>query len=66
MFFAQSGGFDVQCKYGSKAIWLSKDGDAIFLKQLSSVKPVPETLRSATEIGELDAYVMMAIKPLKK
>ena len=64
-FFAQDGGFYVQCKYGSKAIALSKDGNAIFVKQLSDVKPVLETLRSATENGELDAYVAMAIKTRK-
>ena len=64
-FFAQDGGFYVQCKYGSKAIALSKDGNAIFVKQLSDVKPVLETLRSATENGELDAYVAMAIKVRK-
>ena len=64
-FFAQDGGFYVQCKYGSKAIALSKDGNAIFVKQLSDVKPVLETLRSATENGELDAYVAMAINTRK-
>ena len=64
-FFAQDGGFYVQCKYGSKAIALSKDGNAIFVKQLSDVKPVLETLRSATENGELDAYVAMAINVRK-
>lgn len=64
-FFAQDGGFYVQCKYGAKAIALSKDGNAIFVKQLSDVKPALETLRSATENGELDAYVAMAIKSPK-
>lgn len=60
-FFAQDGGFYVQCKYGSKAISLSKDGNAIFVKQLTDVQPVLETLRSATTNGELDSYVEMAI-----
>ena len=64
-FFAQDGGFYVQCKYGAKAISLSKDGNAIFVKQLSDVKPVLETLRSATENGELDPYVAMAINGRK-
>ena len=65
-FFAQDGGFYVQCKYGSKAISLSKDGNSVFVKQLADVKPVLATLRSATENGELDAYVAMAINCLKK
>ncbi|KPF89139.1 hypothetical protein IP83_03215 [Novosphingobium sp. AAP93] len=64
-FFAQDGGFYVQCKYGSKAIALSKDGNAVFVKQLADVKPVLETLRSATANGELDAYVAMAINTRK-
>lgn len=64
-FFAQDGGLYVQCKYGSKAIALSKDGNAVFVKQLADVKPVLETLRSATANGELDAYVAMAINVRK-
>lgn len=64
-FFAQDGGFYVQCKYGSKAIALSKDGNAVFVKQLADVKPVLETLRSATANGELDAYVAMSINTRK-
>ena len=60
-FFAQDDGFYVQCKYGAKAISLTKDGNAIFVKQLADVKPVLETLRSATANGELDAYVEMSI-----
>ena len=64
-FFAQDGGFYVQCKYGSKAIALSKDGNAVFVKQLADVKPVLETLRSATTSGELDASVETAIKSRK-
>jgi len=64
-FFAQDGGFYVQCKYGAKAIALSKDGNAVFVKQLSDVKPVLETLRSATTNGELDASLDMTIKAPK-
>jgi hypothetical protein len=64
-FFAQDGGFYVQCKYGSKAISLSKDGNAVFVKQLVDVKPVLETLRFAAENGELDAYVELALKSRK-
>ena len=57
--------FYVQCKYGSKPISLSKDGNAVFVKQLVDVKPVLETLRSAAANGELDAYVAMAINARK-
>ena len=64
-FFAQDGGFYVQCKYGSKAILLSKDGNAVLVKQLSDVKPVLETLLSAAANGELDASIEQAIKARK-
>ena len=64
-FFAQDGGFYVQCKYGSKAILLSKDGNAVLVKQLSDVKPVLETLLSAAATGELDASSEQALKARK-
>ena len=61
-FFAQDGGFYVQCKYGAKEIALSKDGNAVFVKQLPEVKPTLEMLRSATKNGELDEAVAALIK----
>ena len=61
-FFAQDGGFYVLCKYGAKAISLSKDGNAVFVKQLAEVKPTLEMLRSATKNGELDEAVAALIK----
>ena len=61
-FFAQDGGFYVQCKYGAKAIALSKDGNAVFVKQIAEVKPTLEMLRSATKNGELDEAVAALIK----
>jgi hypothetical protein len=64
-FFPQDGGFYVQCKYGSKAISLSKDGNAVFVKQLADVKPVLETLLSAAANGELDTSIEQAIEARK-
>lgn len=64
-FFEQDGGFYVQCKYGAKAIGLSKDGNAVFVKQLSDVKPVLEAFRAAAVGGELDAYVETSINVRK-
>lgn len=66
-FFEQDGGFYVQCKYGARALALSKDGNAVFVKQLAEVKAALETLRSAAANGELDAYVAQSIKaPISK
>jgi hypothetical protein len=56
-FFAQDGGYYVQCKYGAKALALSKDGNAVFVKQIADVKGVLETLRSAAQNGELDSAI---------
>lgn len=61
-FFAQDGGFYVQCKYGAKAIALSKDGNAIFVKQLSDVPIALQAIYAAAAAGELDAAITSCIK----
>ena len=61
-FFAQDGGFYVQCKYGSKAIVLSRDGNAVFVKQLSDVPAALQAIYAATAAGELDAAITSCIK----
>ena len=65
-FFAQDGGFYVQCKYGAKTVLLTKDGNAVFVKELTAVKPSLELLRSAIVNGELDANIENALKSLHK
>lgn len=65
-FFARDGGFYVQCRYGAKVISLSKEGNAVLVKELADVKPALETLRKAADNGELDAYVAMAINSRKQ
>ena len=61
-FFAQDGGFYVQCKYGAKAVALSKDGNAVFVKQLSDVPTALQAIYAATAAGELDAAITSCIK----
>ena len=61
-FFERDGGVYVQCKYGSKALPLSKDGNAVFVKQIADVKPVLEAFRTAVSAGELDAAIVNAVK----
>lgn len=65
-FFAQDGGFYVQCKYGAKTVSLTEDGNAVFVKELAAVKPSLELLRSAIVNGELDASIENAVKSLHK
>lgn len=61
-FFERDGGVYVQCKYGSKALPLSKDGNAVFVQQMAEVKPVLEAFRTAAIAGELDGAIAALLK----
>lgn len=61
-FFERDGGVYIQCKYGSKVLPLSKDGNAVFVKQIADVKPVLEAFRAAASAGELDEKIELAAK----
>ena len=61
-FFEQDGGCYVQCKYGSKPIALSKDGNAVFVKQLADVPNVLHAFYAAAAGGELDAAIETILK----
>lgn len=56
-FFAQDNGFYVQCKYGSKSLPLSKDGNAVFVKQITDIPTVLQALYAAASAGEFDAAI---------
>lgn len=64
-FFAQDGGYYVQCKYGAKALALSRDGNAVFVKEIAEVKGVLETLRAAAQNGELDSTIESVLNQRK-
>lgn len=61
-FFAQDGGHYVQCKYGSKPLALSKDGNAVFVKQLNEVTSVLQAFYAAAAAGEFDSAIADAAK----
>jgi hypothetical protein len=61
-FFAQDGGFYVQCKYGARTIALSKDGNAVFVKQLTEVPTALQAIYAATAAGELDEAITSSVK----
>ena len=65
-FFERDGGVYIQCKYGSKALPLSKDGNAVFVKEIAEVKGVLETLRAVAQNGELDSAIEMTVRSLKR
>ena len=53
-FFEQDGGWYVQCKYGARPVPLNKDANAVFVKDLISVKPVLDAFAAACGAGEMD------------
>ena len=54
-FFAKDSGFYVQCKYGSRVLTLSKDGNAVFAKDIKQAESVLQAFYAAASAGELDA-----------
>jgi hypothetical protein len=48
-FFERDGGVYIQCKYGSKVLSFSKDGNAVFVQAITDILPVLETLRAAVQ-----------------
>jgi hypothetical protein len=61
-FFAQDGGHYVQCKYGARPLPLSKDGNAVFVKQLTDVSSVLQAFYAAAAAGEFDSAIASAAK----
>lgn len=60
-FFEQDGGWYVQCKYGNKALKIGS-GNAVFVKALKDIADALNTLKAATEAGELDEAIAVASK----
>ena len=65
-FFAQDNGFYVQCKYGAKPLALSKDGNAVFVKQFGDVSNVLQAFYAAAAAGEFDSAIASAAKRVSK
>jgi hypothetical protein len=59
-FFAQDGGWYVQCRYGARVISVNGRNNAVFVKTLKDVGSVFHTFLSATKSGELDAVLATA------
>ena len=59
-FFAQDGGWYVQCRYGARVIAADGKNNAVFVKSLKDVAAVLEALIAATQAGELDAVIAAA------
>lgn len=61
-FFERDGGVYIQCKYGAKALPLSKEGNAVFVKQLADVPAALQTIYAAAAAGELDAAITSCVR----
>ena len=56
-FFAQDGGWYVQCRYGARVIAADGSNNAVFVKTLNDVGAVLDVFLSAAASGELDAAI---------
>ena len=56
-FFAQDGGWYVQCRYGARVIAADGTNNAVFVKTLKDVGAVLAVFLSAAAAGELDAAI---------
>ena len=56
-FFAQDGGWYVQCRYGARVIAADGTNNAVFVKTLKEVEPVLDAFIAAASTGELDTAI---------
>ena len=56
-FFAQDGGWYVQCRYGARVIAADGTNNAVFVKSLDEVAGVLDAFLNAAAAGELDGAI---------
>ena len=56
-FFAQDGGWYVQCRYGARVIAADGTNNAVFVKSLDEVAAVLDAFLNAVAAGELDPAI---------
>ena len=59
-FFAQDGGWYVQCRYGARVISVDGKNNAVFVTTLKDVGPVLDAFVAAATAGELDTVLANA------
>lgn len=60
-FFQQDNGWYVQCRYGSRVLTISGKSNAVFVNKLDEVAAVLDAFVAATDSGELDKAVLLAM-----
>lgn len=61
-FFAQDGGWYVQCRYGSRILNINGKSNAVFVDKLEDIAHVLKAFQAAAEAGELDKAIVLATK----
>ena len=61
-FFAQDGGWYVQCRYGTRILNINGKSNAVFVEELAAVQGVLDAFKAAAEGGELDKAIAFATK----
>ena len=56
-FFAQDGGWYVQCRYGARVIAVDGNNNAVFVKSLKEIEAVFEAFIAAAGAGEFDGAI---------
>ena len=56
-FFAQDGGWYVQCRYGARVIAVDGNNNAVFVKSLKEIETVFEAFIAAAGAGEFDGAI---------
>ena len=56
-FFAQDGGWYVQCRYGARVVAADGTNNAVFVKSLDEVAAVLDAFLNAAAAGELDGAI---------
>ncbi|MBF9045916.1 hypothetical protein LSUCC0031_02190 [Rhodobacterales bacterium LSUCC0031] len=59
-FFAQDGGWYVQCRYGARVIAADGRNNAVFVRSLKDVALVLDAFIAAAKAGELDPVIAAA------
>ena len=65
-FFAQDGGWYVQCRYGARVIAADGTNNAVFVSSLKDVGAVLTVFLSAASAGQLDAAIAQATERKSK
>lgn len=60
-YFAQDGGYYVQCRYGTRLLMLHGKSNAVFVDKLEQVADVLRVFREAAVAGELDRAMLVAM-----